>query len=455
MESITYLAPTGMLGVGFSEGYFRAALERDITFVACDSGSTDGGPAYLGAGHKFFSREAVKRDLRILLTGTRAKGIPLLIGSCGGSGANANLDWMADILREIAKEEDLHFRTALIYAEPEREALVEKYRNGGFAPLANAPEIDEFTLTDCEHIVAMMGPEPLLAALDGGADVVLAGRASDAALFAAIPAREGFPAGLCWHAAKIMECGGAAVAQMSKPEGMICTITADGFVLEPVSPEQSVTPTSVASHALYETADPYTMREPGGVMDLSQARYEAVDERRVKVTGSAFTEAAYSVKLEGAQLAGHRAMVLGGVSDPVLLEQLDEWLEGAKKSIAHNVDAVFGRPMSGEYDIQYRVYGRNGVMGERDSREPATGNEVGLLMVTLADTQDMAYTVAAQAAHMVHHRAVPEWQGLVSNLAFPISPHITPLGPAYRFALNHAVAVEDPMELFTTTFEEV
>jgi len=455
MKTMRYISPTGMLGVGFSEQYFREAVTPETAFIACDSGSTDGGPAYLGANKFFFSRSAVKRDVRILLTAARANNIPLMIGSCGGSGGNWNLNWMWEIVKEIAEEESLSFKTALIEAEPDREVLVNKLENGAFIPLANAPAVDAELLRDSDRIVAMMGMEPYLEALENGADVILAGRSSDAALFAAIPVANGFPEGLAWHAAKIMECGGAAVAQMDRPEGMICTLSMEDFVLEPVSPTQRVTPTSIASHALYETSDPYRMREPSGIMDLSNARYAAVNDRQVKVTGSEYESAPYSVKLEGAKLAGYQAQVLGGVRDPVILAQFDTWLDEIKDSIRENVDAVFGKDMSSEYEVHFKVYGRNAVLAENEPNMDNFGNEVGLLIVALAETQDIAYTIAAQAAHMALHHAVPEWQGLVSNLAFPFAPHITPLGPTYRFVLNHAVALDDPMELFTIKYQEV
>jgi hypothetical protein len=455
MKQIRYVSPTGMLGVGFSEDHFRAALTPDTAFIGCDSGSTDGGPAYLGANKFFFSRAAIKRDMRILVTGARSIRKPLLIGSCGGSGGNWNLQWMWEIVQEIAREEGLHFRTALIAAEPDRDALVRKWREGRIRPLANAPAIDEQTLRDTDRIVAMMGTDPYIAALEAGADVVLAGRSSDAALFAAIPIQQGFDPGLCWHAAKIMECGGAAVTQMKKPEGMICTVRESDFVLEPVSPHQQCSPTSIASHALYETANPYRMAEPGGVMDLEGARYEAVDERAVRVSGSAWHPGPYTVKLEGAKLAGYQAQVLGGVRDPVILQQFDSWLDGIKDSIRENVDEVFGRPMAGEYEMHYKVYGRDAVLGEREPLRGDIGHEVGLLMVALAPTEAMAYTIAAQAAHMALHRAVPQWQGLVSNLAFPVAPHITPLGPTYRFALNHVVELDHPLEFHQPRIEEI
>lgn len=454
MKSIRYLSPTGVLGVGFSEEHFRAALSRDLAFIGCDAGSTDGGPANLGGNKPFFSRAAIKRDLRILMLGARSIDVPLLIGSCGGSGGNWNLNWVWEIVQEIAREEALHFRTAIIESEPPREALIQKFRDGRIRALDPAPALDQAVLTDADHIVAMMGAEAYVAALEGGAHVVLAGRSTDAAIFAAIPVARGFPAGLCWHAAKIMECGGAAVVTMEKPEGMICTITHQDFTLEPVSPVQQCSPLSVAAHALYETADPYRMLEPGGEIDLTEAQYEAVDERRVRVRGSAFRPMPYTVKLEGAKRIGYRAMVLGGVRDPVILEQFDSWFDGLKDHIAENVEAVYGPSIRGQYEIHYKVYGQSGVLGEREPNA-SIGHEVGLLMVTLAQTQDVAYAIAGQAAHMVLHHSVPQWEGLLSNLAFPVAPHFWGLGEAYQFVLNHVVELDHPLELHPIRYEEL
>ena len=453
-KQIRYLSPTGILGVGFSESHFRAALSRDLAFIGCDAGSTDGGPANLGGNKPFFSRAAIKRDLRILVTGARSIDVPLLIGSCGGSGGNWNLNWVWEIVQEIAREENLRFRTALIESEPPRETLLRKYREGKIRALDAAPAIDEAVLRESDHIVAMMGAEAYVAALEGGADVVLAGRSTDAAIFAAIPVARGFPAGLCWHAAKIMECGGAAVVTMEKPEGMICTITHEDFTLEPVSPAQQCSPLSVAAHALYETADPYRMLEPGGEMDLTDAHYEAVDHRRVRVRGSRFRSMPYTVKLEGARRIGYRAMVLGGVRDPVLLEQFGEWFDGLKAHIAENVEAVYGPTIRGQYRIDYKIYGHNAVLGDREPQAAQAGHEVGLLLVTLAQTQEIAYAIAGQAAHMVLHHSVPQWQGLLSNLAFPIAPHFWNLGEAYQFVLNHVVELEHPLELHPIRYEE-
>jgi len=453
---MTYLAPVGMLGGGFTERWFEQALaDHDLDFIAIDSGSTDGGANNLGGDLHFFSRDACKRDLRLLIKATRRLGIPLLVGSAGGSGGNWNLNWLWEITQEIAVEEDLHFTTALIPAEVDRDALVAKHREGRIRPLFPAPEISEATLTDTHRIVGMMGQEPFIAALEGGADVVLAGRASDSALFSAIPVMRGFDAGLAWHAAKIMECGGAAVKQMTKPEGMVCRLTDEWFELEPVSPEQGVSALSVAAHALYETADPYVMHEPGGAIHLEDVRYEEISDRVVRVRGSRWEPAPYSIKLEGAALVGYRAAALGGITDPMILRDLDDWLAKAKDGAIYNLTRSLGEEVLGECTIAFRVYGRNAVLGDRETRPFDGDHEVGVLILVHAPTEQLARDVVATVSHSVLHTAVPAWHGLVSNLAFPFAPHEIELGPAYSFVLNHVVEVDDPLELYSIDYREL
>ena len=55
---------------------------------------------------------AMKRDLRLMLRAARKHRIPLIIGSCGGAGGEPHLQTVVGIVREIAREDALHFRLA-------------------------------------------------------------------------------------------------------------------------------------------------------------------------------------------------------------------------------------------------------------------------------------------------------------------------------------------------------
>ena len=97
------LSPCGVIGSGFPESSFERGLSMKPHVIACDGGSTDNGPAFLGAGMPNFSRSATKRDLKLMLQGRESLGVPVIVGSCGTGGGDAGLEWMRDICLEIAR----------------------------------------------------------------------------------------------------------------------------------------------------------------------------------------------------------------------------------------------------------------------------------------------------------------------------------------------------------------
>ena len=68
--------------------------------------------------------------------------------------------------------------------------------------------------------------------------------------------------------------------------GVMMSIDRHGFTIEPLSPQNRCTPETVSAHMLYENSDPFRLVEPGGVLDVTDAQYRALDARRVRVTGS-------------------------------------------------------------------------------------------------------------------------------------------------------------------------
>ena len=61
------LSATAILGYGFPIASFEAGIAKGPDLIAADAGSTDPGPYYLGSGISFTDRQAVKRDLRIMI----------------------------------------------------------------------------------------------------------------------------------------------------------------------------------------------------------------------------------------------------------------------------------------------------------------------------------------------------------------------------------------------------
>jgi hypothetical protein len=448
MQEMRVLSPTGVLGSGFVEASFEAALALKPHFIGCDAGSTDPGPAYLGSGRTAFPGEAIRRDLRLMLAGARRLKIPLLIGSAGTGGNDTQLEGMHQIVREIAAAEGLAFKFALIHSEQTKDYLKKRMREGRIKPLSPAPHFDEATIERSEHIVGMMGAEPFIRALQAGADVVIAGRASDTAIFAAMPVMHGFPEGIAWHAAKILECGAASVVQRKTPDCMFAWLRKDHFVVEAPDPGLTCTPQSIASHSLYENADPFRLVECSGTLDLTDCRYEALTARSVKVSGSRFIPAQrYTVKLEGAEKAGYQSILIGSIRDPFIIRQIDDWTARLEEKIHSRVRMVYGDRLKPEdYLLFIRIYGKNGTMGALEPVKEIRSHELCLSFEVTAPTQEIASAIAGITRHQALHLPIPEWSGLITALACPYN-HLD-RGAVYRFNVNHVVEPDEPCEMF-------
>ena len=450
MKPLTLLSPTAILGYGFPDSSFERGLAFGPDVIAVDAGSSDPGPYYLGSGKSFVARGSVKRDLTYLLRAARTLRVPLLIGTAGGSGAKPHLEWCREIIREVAHEEGLSFRMAVIPADVPKNYLKEALWDKQVTPLGPVPELTEADIYDSTYLVAQMGLEPFINALDNGADVVLAGRSYDPAVFAAYPVWKGYPTGLALHLGKILECAAIAALPGSGSDCMVGILDDEHFMVEPTNAGRQATVASVSAHTLYEKSNPYLLPGPGGSLDLYQCEFEQVTDRRVAVRNSVFrSENNYTLKIEGAKLTGYRVITIAGARDPHLIAHLDDIIEGVKERTRENFHWE-----SGKYKLMFHVYGKNGVMGDLEPN-PKAGHEVGIVIEAVAETQELAEVVLGFARSTMLHYGFPGRLATAGNLAFPYSPSDFKVGEAYVYSVHHLLTVDEPDELFPITFEEV
>jgi hypothetical protein len=439
------LVPAGMLGAGFDAATVERGLTLEPDVITVDGGSTDSGPYYLGTGEAKTTAAAVARDLRTLLLAAAEAHIPLIVGSCGTSGANAGVDWVAEIAESLIEREQLELNVATIYSEQTAADLTVQLAAGRILPLAPAHDLTAETLESCSRIVGMMGHEPIVAALQQGADVVLAGRATDTAVAAAVPLLLGMPPGPTWHASKIVECGGQCTTN-PRSGGVFATIDQTGFTIEPLDPAAACTPTSVAAHMLYETVNPYEMREPAGTLIVTDAAYRALDARRVRVEGSRFEHAdQHTIKLEGARIAGYETVSFVAIRDPHMLDHIEEWADLLRTILADRVPQAL-RLAPSDYSFDIRLYGHNAILEGLDP-DTRRAREVGVMLIVNAADQATATAVAKVANPLLLHLPLPDMDYLPS-LAFATSPAETERGAAYEFVLNHVVEVDSPTSMF-------
>ncbi|WP_410217088.1 acyclic terpene utilization AtuA family protein [Paracoccus sp. (in: a-proteobacteria)] len=442
------LVPSGVLGLGFD----RKALDRGVAMspdiICIDGGSTDSGPFSLGAGQSKYSRAATKSEWRALMQARAQAGVPLVIGTAGTCGTDSTVDWMYDITVELARELGQELRIARLYSSQPMAHVADALAAGRVTPLPPAPEV---RLDDLTNIVALAGAEQIQVALATGADIIIAGRTTDTATIAALPLSRGDAAGGVWHGAKIAECG--ALCSTNPTSGVIMVDFDDtGFTVEPLAAGVRCTPHSVSAHMLYENSDPFRLFEPGGYLDVTGAHYTALDDRRVRVEGSSWVPGPYTVKLEGARIAGYQTTILAILRDAHYARNAQKWVDRLTGFLQSEIRTRMDLSPE-EYGLEFRLIGVNGALGTLENR---TGDpvEVGVLGLITARSQAEAAEIGKLINPFVLHYPLTDDEEL-PTFAFPYSPATTDRGALYEFALNHVMALDDPMSAFRIEVTEI
>ena len=434
--------PTGALGLGWEAGALEAGLAAGPDLIAVDGGSTDSGPSYLGRGVSKYARAAVKAEWTELLDAQRRAGVPLVLGTAGTCGADAAVDWMLNITRECLAEAGRPARIAVLKCGQPPEAVRAAWEAGRVTALPGAPHIDAETIESCTNVVALAGAEQIEAALRTGAEVVIAGRTTDTAIIAALPLMNGDAAGAAWHGSKIAECGALCA---TRPQSGVLMLETDatGFTVTPMAEGARATPRTVLAHMLYENTDPHVLFEPGGHLDARAATYEAASDRSVRVEGSVWVPGPYTVKLEGARIAGYQTILLSLLRDRRYVENAAEWCEKVEAKTRASVARSLGDV---EYDLELRRIGMDAALGAMETRA-GDPSEVGVLGIVTAPTQETATQIAMLLnPPMLHHPLTDEEEQ--PTFAFAFSPPEIERGPLWEFALHHVMALDDPMEAF-------
>ncbi|MHC4885510.1 MAG: acyclic terpene utilization AtuA family protein [Planctomycetota bacterium] len=438
LNEFRILSPTAILGYGYPMDSFQRGLEADPHLIAVDAGSTDPGPYYLGSGKPFTDRVCVKRDLRAMLVEGVGRGIPVVVGTAGGSGAEPHLRWCIDIVQELAAEEGLSFTLGVAHADVPTALVSEALADGRVQPVRGAPALTEAVLNDTENLVAQMGVEPIQKLLQKGCQVILAGRCYDPAVFAALPILKGYAEGLAIHLGKILECAAIAATPGSGSDCVLGTLTEDSFILQALSDKRRFTKESTAAHTLYEKSDPCHLPGPGGSLNLEDCSFEELSDGRVRVSGSRHEEKRpYTVKLEGARAIGFRTVSIAGTRDPIMIASIDEILVEVREQVEEILrkDHIRG-------EIHFHVYGRNGVMGALEQKSGVTPHELGIVIETIAPTEDESATLCSLTRSSLLHYGYRGRIATAGNLAFPFSPSDLKAGTVYTFSVYHLMELK-------------
>ena len=448
-RSLRIVCPNGHLGFApIKTGSFEIGCRAEPDLICADSGSCDVGPVPLGADISSSPRQWQEQDLETMLLASRRLGVPMIVGSVGDTGTNSRVDLFVGIVQELARKHRLsRFRVGYFYSEVGSDLLRRRIEMGDpVEGLDGRAALDLATLDATERVVAVAGIHPYVKLLDQGVDVIIGGRSSDCAIFAAPAIRAGFPEGLAYFYGKVLECASFCAEPYGGKESVLGEITMDDVKVTAMLPEQRCTPASVAGHAMYERANPFYEYFLGGHLDMSECRYEAWDERTTRVTGPRYVPApVLRAKLEGSGKIGERYVGIVGVRDPYTIGNIDGVIDWARGQAAER----FGPPAAGGYELHFTVYGRDAVLGEREPMRSRPGHEIAVVVQGVAPTAAMAEEVAMIGTRQMFYARLPQVKGTAGGVAFLLD-EVMPASPAYRWTLNHTLRVDDPLELFPT-----
>jgi hypothetical protein len=453
MKELVAASVTGSLGwVPCGEASFQGALASGPSYIGAQHGSSDCGPLYLGAEVPYTLRKWEKHDLELMVTAGRRLGVPVIIGGAGGMGTRRGVERTAELVREIAREHGLHFAMARIYADQHPDYLKRRLRGGAITPLGIETALTEDEVDRASTVVAMMGVEPIIAALDRGADVVVAGRCTDPAIYAAVPIREGFEPGLAWYLGKVLECGCLSAEPPSLTDANTGRLRDDSVIFEPGDPKRRCTVSSVASHSIYERINPWQQLEPGGTLRLEDLKLEQISDRAVQARGMQFVPRPYTVKLEGAARVGYRAFAINGTRDPVMIAEID--------SVAARLKAAIEDRLSGAgqtYRLFFHLYGKNAIMGELEPIKRTAAHELCIAVQVVAETEELAIEVAEMANHLLFDFPFEGLKTTAGNVASfgSLEIFLPQYKEVYEFMIDHEMRVDDPLECFPISVERV
>jgi hypothetical protein len=439
MSELRLFGPFGNLGYGgVSDEVWERTMEWQPHAIFQQGTSSDPGPGYLGTGTSYADRAGIKHDLARMIASALAFRIPLVC-SLGGGGANASLEWNLTVIDEIARESGRSFRAAVIRSEMDKAFVKRKLREGKGARVLDAhPSLPEYlSETDVDEasvIVAQMGPEPIMKALDLGVDVVLTGRANDTSLPLALALRRGFPRGLALQMAKVIECSGWAVLR-------------DDHILFPCldpTKERFASLTGIIAHGVfYERRDP-TRPEymPGGHLDISTAKWEWMGEATTRASGGVWVEDPYTVKLEGVKMIGYRTLCVAGMRDPWLISKVGDgsYLRMAEETARAKASAA-GIPPDA-YQIHWKVYGAQGVMGALEPEKEIRGHELGIVVDVIGRTPEISKAACMLARLQLLHLPYPGRLTTAGNVAIAFSPSDVYVGETYVYNIWHLLPLD-------------
>jgi hypothetical protein len=435
------------------EQAIEQAFEWGVDIVVAQGTGSDWGPYWLGSGRQVEANQAA--NVRPYVRAALKHGVPFVF-SFGLAGADDHLDQCLRDFDQLCKDEGWELDIAVVRGEIDKQYLLDAMAAGQeIMPVTKGvgltPYLARHDVEGAERIVALMGPEPIMAGLAAGKHGVITGRALDVGLFMALPMARGIPTAVAAHAGKLLECGGFALSPNDSSQPIWAVIDETGCEVRSPNPAYQATVRSLIGHTLYERAHPTVEENPGGALDLGAATYEQL-ELGVRCEGAAWIPAPYTVLLEGASSQGFRAITMLGVREPELLRQIRDWTGRIEEMIASS-ERFAPHVEAGRLRVHTRIYGLDGVLGELETHRKVSGHEALVVLDVVADELRLAEQVAYFGFMRLLTSPYPDRKTTAGNAAAPFMPVVIPVGEVFTFSIQHLLPLADPLEPFAMSIE--
>jgi len=144
---------------------------------------------------------------------------------------------------------------------------------------------------------------------------------------------------------------------------------------------------------------------------------------------------------------GKRYLGMAGVRDPYTIKHIDEVIEWARSQVRE-------RHPNEKYELSYRIFGKNGVMGDLEPIKETKSHELLVVVEGVSPDKKVAEEATLIGTRQIFYARLPEVKGTAGTAAFVLD-EVTEISPAYRWTLNHTVEVDDPLELFPITMIDI
>lgn len=439
------LCPNSYLGfTPIQESAFRQGVSQRPDYYCCNAGARFNDPSALGTDTGTSLYKWQKHDLKLALLAAREQKVPLLIGTAGDTGANSRVDLFVEILKRLSREHNLApFNVAYFYSEIEKQTV--QGLLGRHVPIERCDDrkpLSEEELKKAERIVAVAGVAPFLKALERGADVVIGGRCTSVAPFAAAALHAGRPPESAYALGPLLTRPAAAMLPNFQNGPLIAILndhivnistTAD-FPL-PVLPRDSVE----LSHMFTDLPEVFF---PEGRLDMTQCHYAYYQGQRFSVTGQRFFAAAPPLRftLEGAGRSGERYIELVSFRTSAPISDLEVILEQTRKIVEE-------RFCESHAQLAYTLLGKRRAIGHPGQESDVWGEDITILIEGIAETEQLSEELTTLGARRLLPLLSQNVKPLrITRTVMSNSALLAP--PVYQWTIRHTLPNQDRMELF-------